>query len=201
MQYLVWFAGFERAELSSLSSRFHRFGRQIGRQKNPGVSAPARAGRRLIAGGAPYASLLQRGKGRDCPAAGSGPRRPTTPRSCGFSPLFENTDRTTEGGSGRQEGLQKTTRYGQLCGMKSANAVLLALSETVASEPSRRRYDDSCMAQGCSVLLFILVTLLVVFFFRRWRLLDELIEELNNFGGGPRTPMHPSNSVVTIRSA
>jgi hypothetical protein len=48
------------------------------------------------------------------------------------------------------------------------------------------------MAQGCGVLLFVLVTLLVVFFFRRWRLLDELIEELNNFRGGPRTPMHPS---------
>ena len=46
------------------------------------------------------------------------------------------------------------------------------------------------MAQGGGILL--LATLLVVFLFRRWRLLDALIEELNNFRGGPRTPMHPS---------
>ena len=48
------------------------------------------------------------------------------------------------------------------------------------------------MGQGGPVMLLALATLLVVvFFFRRWRLLDALIEELNNFRGGPRPPMHP----------
>ena len=48
------------------------------------------------------------------------------------------------------------------------------------------------MGQVGPVLLLVLATLLVVvFFFRRWRLLDALIEELNNFRGGPRPPMHP----------
>ena len=48
-------------------------------------------------------------------------------------------------------------------------------------------------AQGGGVLLLVLATLLglIVFLFRRWRLLDALIEELNNFRGGPRPPMHP----------
>jgi hypothetical protein len=50
------------------------------------------------------------------------------------------------------------------------------------------------MAQGGGVLLLVLATLLdlIVFLFRRWRLLDALIQELNNFRGGPDTPTHPS---------
>jgi hypothetical protein len=52
------------------------------------------------------------------------------------------------------------------------------------------------MAQGGDVLLLVFATLLglivIVFLFRRWRLLDALIEELDNFRGGPRTPMHPA---------
>jgi hypothetical protein len=51
-------------------------------------------------------------------------------------------------------------------------------------------------AQGGGVLLLVLATLLglIVFLFRRWRLLDALIEELNNFRGGPGTPTHPSSA-------
>jgi hypothetical protein len=37
----------------------------------------------------------------------------------------------------------------------------------------------------------ILVALLVTLCFQRW-LLDALIEAINNFRGGPPTPMHPS---------
>ena len=44
---------------------------------------------------------------------------------------------------------------------------------------------------GAFLLVSIPVTLAVIFFFPRWRLLAVLIEEINNLRGGPRTPMHP----------
>jgi hypothetical protein len=42
------------------------------------------------------------------------------------------------------------------------------------------------------ILLLIFVSL-VALFFRRW-MVDALIEAINNFRGGPPTPMHPSPS-------
>jgi hypothetical protein len=41
-----------------------------------------------------------------------------------------------------------------------------------------------------SLLIFVA---LVALFFRRWTV-DALIEAINNFRGGPPTPMHPSPS-------
>jgi hypothetical protein len=51
------------------------------------------------------------------------------------------------------------------------------------------------MGQIESTVLFsaILVALLVILCFQR-RLLDALIEAINNFRGGPPTAMHPSPS-------
>ena len=42
-----------------------------------------------------------------------------------------------------------------------------------------------------SIVFLIAVALLVILFFRRW-MLDALIEAIDNFRGGPPTPMHPS---------
>jgi hypothetical protein len=43
------------------------------------------------------------------------------------------------------------------------------------------------------VLLLILVASLAILFFKRFRwMLEALIEAINNFRGGPPTPMHPS---------
>jgi hypothetical protein len=47
------------------------------------------------------------------------------------------------------------------------------------------------MGQTSSIVLFLILVAVVALFFRRW-MLDALIEELNNFRGGPPTPMHPS---------
>jgi hypothetical protein len=44
---------------------------------------------------------------------------------------------------------------------------------------------------GAVLISAILVALLVTLCFQRW-LLDALIEAINNFRGGPPTPMHPS---------
>jgi hypothetical protein len=41
------------------------------------------------------------------------------------------------------------------------------------------------------VVLFLICVAGVALFFRR-RMLDALIEAINNFRGGPPTPMHPS---------
>ncbi len=41
-----------------------------------------------------------------------------------------------------------------------------------------------------SLLIFVAIAAL---FFRRW-MVDALIEAINNFPGGPPTPMHPSPS-------
>jgi hypothetical protein len=41
-----------------------------------------------------------------------------------------------------------------------------------------------------SLLIFVA---LVALFLRRW-MVDALIEAINNFRGGPPTPMHPSQS-------
>lgn len=43
------------------------------------------------------------------------------------------------------------------------------------------------------VLLFLVAcfAIFVIFFFKRW-ILEALIEAINNFRGGPPTPMHPS---------
>ena len=41
-----------------------------------------------------------------------------------------------------------------------------------------------------SLLIFVAIAAL---FFRRW-MVDALIEAINNFRGGPPTPMHPSPS-------
>jgi hypothetical protein len=51
------------------------------------------------------------------------------------------------------------------------------------------------------IFLLLLVTGLVILSFQRW-LLDALIEAINNFRGGPPTPMHPSpsnDSVLLLR--
>ena len=43
------------------------------------------------------------------------------------------------------------------------------------------------------VLLLILVAFLAILFFKRFRwMLEALIEAIDNFRGGPPTPMHPS---------
>jgi len=47
------------------------------------------------------------------------------------------------------------------------------------------------MGQINSVVVFLICVAGVALFFRRW-MLDALIEEINNFRGGPPTPMHPS---------
>ena len=47
------------------------------------------------------------------------------------------------------------------------------------------------MGQTSSIVLFLILVAVVALFFRRW-MLDAVIEELNNFRGGPPTPMHPS---------
>ena len=47
------------------------------------------------------------------------------------------------------------------------------------------------MGQTSSIVLFLILVAVVALFSRRW-MLDALIEELNNFRGGPPTPMHPS---------
>lgn len=47
------------------------------------------------------------------------------------------------------------------------------------------------MGQTNSVVLFLIFAALAALFFRRW-MLDALIEAINNFRGGPPTPMHPS---------
>ena len=47
------------------------------------------------------------------------------------------------------------------------------------------------MGQINSVAFFLICVAGVALFFRRW-MLDALIEEINNFRGGPPTPMHPS---------
>lgn len=47
---------------------------------------------------------------------------------------------------------------------------------------------------GEILLLVILVAALVILCFRRWRLLEALIEEIDNRRGGPPTAMHPSPS-------
>ena len=47
------------------------------------------------------------------------------------------------------------------------------------------------MGQINSVVVFLICVAGVALFFRRW-MLDALIEEINNFLGGPPTPMHPS---------
>jgi hypothetical protein len=44
---------------------------------------------------------------------------------------------------------------------------------------------------GAVLISAILVALLVTLCFQRW-LLDAIIEAINNFRGGPPTPMHPS---------
>jgi len=46
-------------------------------------------------------------------------------------------------------------------------------------------------------LVPILVALLAILFFLRWtpdvrRVMDAFMDEINRFGGGPPTPMHPS---------
>jgi hypothetical protein len=47
------------------------------------------------------------------------------------------------------------------------------------------------MGHTSSIVLVLILVAVVALFFRRW-MLDALIEELNNFRGGPPTPMHPS---------
>jgi hypothetical protein len=47
------------------------------------------------------------------------------------------------------------------------------------------------MGQTNSVVLFLILVAVVVLLFRR-SMLDALIEAINNFRGGPPTPMHPS---------
>jgi hypothetical protein len=44
---------------------------------------------------------------------------------------------------------------------------------------------------GAVLISAILVALLLTLCFQRW-LLDAVIEAINNFRGGPPTPMHPS---------
>jgi hypothetical protein len=46
-------------------------------------------------------------------------------------------------------------------------------------------------AYGVSVFDLIFVAVCVILLFQRW-LLDALIEAIDNFRGGPPTPMHPS---------
>ncbi|MBZ5624491.1 MAG: hypothetical protein LAQ69_38200 [Acidobacteriia bacterium] len=47
------------------------------------------------------------------------------------------------------------------------------------------------MGQPNSSVLFLICVAVAALFFRRW-MLDALIEAINNFRGGPPTPMHPS---------
>ena len=47
------------------------------------------------------------------------------------------------------------------------------------------------MGQTSFIVLLLIIVAVVALFFRRW-MLDALIEEINNFRGGPPTPMHPS---------
>jgi hypothetical protein len=47
------------------------------------------------------------------------------------------------------------------------------------------------MGQTTSVISFLVLMAVIALFFRRW-MLDALIEAINNFRGGPPTPMHPS---------
>jgi hypothetical protein len=47
------------------------------------------------------------------------------------------------------------------------------------------------MEQTNSIALFLILVAVAALLFRR-SLLDALIEAINNFRGGPPTPMHPS---------
>ena len=44
-----------------------------------------------------------------------------------------------------------------------------------------------------ALILLLIFVAFVTLFFRRW-MVDALIEAINNFSGGPPTPMHPSPS-------
>jgi hypothetical protein len=46
------------------------------------------------------------------------------------------------------------------------------------------------MEQTRSIVVFLICVGLVALCFRRW-MLDALIEAINNFRGGPPSPMHP----------
>jgi hypothetical protein len=50
------------------------------------------------------------------------------------------------------------------------------------------------------IILFLIFVAGSALFFRRW-MLEALIEAINNFRGGPPTPMHPSpaNDGVLLR--
>jgi hypothetical protein len=47
------------------------------------------------------------------------------------------------------------------------------------------------MGQNSSIALFLILVAVVALLFRR-SMLEALIEAINNFRGGPPTPMHPS---------
>jgi hypothetical protein len=47
------------------------------------------------------------------------------------------------------------------------------------------------MEQNNSIALFLILVAVAALLFRR-SMLDALIEAINNFRGGPPTPMHPS---------
>ena len=56
------------------------------------------------------------------------------------------------------------------------------------------------MEQANSIVLFLILVAVVALLFRR-SVLDALIEAINNFRGGPPTPMHPSpaNDAALLR--
>jgi hypothetical protein len=56
------------------------------------------------------------------------------------------------------------------------------------------------MGPGSSILVYLIFAGVAALFFRRW-MLDALIEAINNFRGGPPTPMHPSpvNDAALLR--
>jgi hypothetical protein len=63
------------------------------------------------------------------------------------------------------------------------------------SKKQRDRLEEAMGQTDHDVLLLILVAFLAILFFKlfckRW-MLEALIEAINNFRGGPPTPMHPS---------
>jgi hypothetical protein len=56
------------------------------------------------------------------------------------------------------------------------------------------------MEQSRSIVLFLMVLVAAALLFRR-ATLDAVIEAINNFRGGPPTPMHPSpvNDAALLR--
>ena len=56
------------------------------------------------------------------------------------------------------------------------------------------------MEQIGSIVLFLILAAVAALLFRR-SMLDALIEAINNFRGGPPTPMHPSpvNDAALLR--